>query len=115
MDCFSLYYGLKKVFGEIILLILQGFIIVLIGFLGCGKISFLYCFNWLIDFIFNCLVYGDVWLDDFNIFYFKIDIIVLRCQIGMVLQKLNFFLFLIWKNIVFLLKEYGIVECQEID
>ena len=114
-DRLSLYYGSKKALGEITLSIPQGSITALIGPSGCGKTSFLYCLNRLTDFIPNCLVYGDAWLGDFNIFHPKIDTIALRRQIGMVLQKPNPFPFSIWKNIAFPLKEHGIVERQEID
>ncbi|WP_293064672.1 phosphate ABC transporter ATP-binding protein [Okeania sp. SIO2B3] len=87
----------------------------MIGPSGCGKTSFLYYLNRLTDLIPNSLVYGNVWLGDFNILHPKTDTIALRRRIGMVLHKPNPFPFSIWKNITFPLKEHGIIECRKIN
>ncbi|NES89920.1 phosphate ABC transporter ATP-binding protein [Okeania sp. SIO2B9] len=114
-DRLSLYYGQKQALEDITLSIPKGSITALIGPSGCGKTSFLYCLNRLTDIIPNCIVYGNVWLGDFNILHPKIDTIGLRRRIGMVLQKPNPFPFSIWKNIAFPLKEHGIIERRKIN
>lgn len=43
--------------------ILDKVVIVLIGLLGCGKLMFLWCFNWMNDIIDGIEVNGEILMD----------------------------------------------------
>ena len=82
----------------------------LIGPSGCGKSSLLRCFNRMNDIIENCLVTGNVDIDNIDINAPNIDIVRLRTRVGMVFQKPNPFPKSIFDNISYGPKIHGMAQ-----
>ncbi len=80
----------------------------LIGPSGCGKSTFLRCLNRMNDLISGIRVEGTVLLGDQDIYNPKLDVVLLRRQIGMVFQKPNPFPKSIFENVAYGLRVNGI-------
>ena len=76
-------------------------VIALIGASGCGKSSFLRCFNRMNDEIMGCNVTGKVVIDGCNIYNEGVDIHLLRAKVGMVFQKPTPFPQSIYDNVAY--------------
>ena len=73
----------------------------LIGPSGCGKSTLLRCFNRMNDTIENCVVKGNINIDNANVNNPEIDVVQLRTKIGMVFQKPNPFPKSIFDNVAY--------------
>jgi len=61
----------------------------IVGESGCGKSTFLRCFNRMNDLVDNCRIEGKVELHTHNIYDKGVDVAELRRRVGMVFQKPN--------------------------
>ena len=82
----------------------------LIGPSGCGKSTLLRCFNRMNDTIENCVVKGNINIDDANVNNPEIDVVQLRTKIGMVFQKPNPFPKSIFDNVAYGPKIHGMAK-----
>jgi phosphate transport system ATP-binding protein len=81
-----------------------------IGPSGCGKSTFLRLFNRMNDYIDGFKLEGKIKINGDNIYKKKINIEVLRKEIGMVFQKPNPFPKSIYENVAYGLKIQGIKD-----
>ena len=82
----------------------------LIGPSGCGKSTLLRCFNRMNDTIENCVVKGNINIDNANVNNPEIDGVQLRTKIGMVFQKPNPFPKSIFDNVAYGPKIHGMAK-----
>ena len=82
----------------------------LIGPSGCGKSTLLRCFNRMNDTIENCVVKGNINIDNANVNNPEIDVVQLRTKIGMVFQKPNPFPKSIFYNVAYGPKIHGMAK-----
>ncbi|MBN3859215.1 phosphate ABC transporter ATP-binding protein PstB [Neisseriaceae bacterium PsAf] len=75
-----------------------------IGPSGCGKSTLLRVFNKMYELYDHQRAEGDIYIDDINILKDKIDVTILRSEIGMVFQKPTPFPMSISNNITFGIK-----------
>ena len=83
-----------------------------IGPSGCGKTTFLRCLNRMNDPIRDCVVEGEVLLDDISIYGEEVDSAQVRARVGMVFQKPNPFPKSIYDNIAYGPRIHGIGETR---
>ena len=81
-----------------------------IGPSGCGKSTFLRLFNRMNDYIDGFRMEGKIKINGNNIYKKKINVEVLRKEIGMVFQKPNPFPKSIFENVAYGLKIQGIKD-----
>ena len=108
----SVYYGDTKALKEVDLDIGEHQVTSLIGPSGCGKSTFLRCLNRMNDVIDNCLVEGDITLDEVDIYRSGLDVVQLRARVGMVFQKPNPFPKSIYDNIAYGPRLHGMAESR---
>ena len=82
----------------------------LIGPSGCGKSTLLRCFNRMNDTIENCVVKGNINIDNANVNNPEIDVVQLRTKICMVFQKPNPFPKSIFDNVAYGPKIHGMAK-----
>ena len=82
----------------------------LIGPSGCGKSTLLRCFNRMNDTIENCVVKGNINIDNANVNNPEIDVVQLRTKIGMVFQKPNPFPKSIFDNVAYGPRIHGMAK-----
>ncbi|MES2663792.1 MAG: phosphate ABC transporter ATP-binding protein PstB [Pseudomonadota bacterium] len=106
----SFYYGDFQAIKNINLSLFDKKITALIGASGCGKSTFLRCFNRMHDLYPNNRYEGEIWLhpDECNLVSKEIDPLLIRLQIGMVFQKPNPFPKSIFDNVAAGLQARGI-------
>ncbi len=109
----SVFYGDKQALYDVDLEINKNEITSLIGPSGCGKSTFLRCLNRMNDLIDGCRVDGEVLLDGYNIYKKKVDVVLLREQVGMVFQKPNPFPKSIYDNVAYGPRIHGIVHTKQ--
>jgi phosphate transport system ATP-binding protein len=97
----NVYYDDKHAIKDVSLDIGKNEVIAMIGPSGCGKSTFLRCLNRMNDSIDNCRVTGDITMDDIDIYDRKMDVVLLRAQVGMVFQKPNPFPKSIFENVAY--------------
>jgi phosphate transport system ATP-binding protein len=97
----NVYYGEKHAIKNVNLDIGKNEVISMIGPSGCGKSTFLRCLNRMNDTIDSCRVTGELLMDGNNIYDKKMDVVLLRAQVGMVFQKPNPFPKSIFENIAY--------------
>ncbi len=110
----ELYYGNFHALKNINLELPQKQISALIGPSGCGKSTFLSVLNRMNDLVPDCMITGDVRLDDEDI-YGDIDVNLLRKRVGMVFQKPNPFPMSIYDNIAYGPRTHGIHSRAKLD
>ena len=112
------FYGEKQALFDVSISINAKETTALIGPSGCGKSTLLRCFNRMNDTIENCVVKGNINIDDANVNNPEIDVVQLRTKIGMVFQKANPFPKSIFDNVAYGLKIHGMannkLELEEI-
>lgn len=111
----SLKYDEFEVLHKISMDIEANAVTALIGASGCGKSSFLRCFNRMNDLIPNSKVTGNIKFKQYEIYANNIDLAFLRQKIGMVFQQPNAFSFSIYDNVAFGLKIQGINKKKILD
>lgn len=106
----NVYYGEKHAIKNVSLDIGRNEVISLIGPSGCGKSTFIRCLNRMNDTIEVCKVSGSIMLDDMDIYDKKMDVVLLRAQVGMVFQKPNPFPKSIYDNVAYGPRIHGLVQ-----
>ena len=97
----NVYYGDKHAIKDVSLDIGKNEVIAMIGPSGCGKSTFLRCLNRMNDSIDSCRVTGEMLMDGIDIYDRKMDVVLLRAQVGMVFQKPNPFPKSIFENVAY--------------
>jgi phosphate transport system ATP-binding protein len=112
MSCHNVnvYYGAKQAIKNVSLDIGRNEVIALIGPSGCGKSTFIRCLNRMNDTIEGCKVIGSIYLDGQDIYDKKMDVVLLRAQVGMVFQKPNPFPKSIYDNVAYGPRIHGLVQ-----
>lgn len=111
----DLYYGDFHALRNINLEIEKNEITAFIGPSGCGKSTLLKSINRMNDMVEGCRITGEIKIDGVNILDKKIDVNVLRKNVGMVFQKPNPFPMSIYENVAFGLRTHGINKKSELD
>jgi phosphate transport system ATP-binding protein len=109
------YYGPQKALNDINMTIQANRVTGLIGPSGCGKSTFLRCLNRMNDIIPGTRVEGTIRLDGQDIYAPEMDVVELRCRVGMVFQKSNPFPKTIFDNVAYGLRVNGFRDKREID
>lgn len=110
----NLFYGDFQALKEINVNFLEKEVTALIGPSGCGKSTLLKCFNRMNDLVENCRITGLVEIDNVDI-YKKLDVNILRKNVGMVFQKANPFPMSIYDNIAYGVKTFMKVSRSDMD
>jgi len=97
----NVFYGAKQALFDVSVEIEPRAVTAFIGPSGCGKSTFLRCINRMNDLIPICKVTGEILLDGENIYDPKVDVVLLRAQVGMVFQKPNPFPKSIYDNVAY--------------
>ena len=103
----SFFYGSQAALNDISCRISTRRVTGLIGPSGCGKSTFLRCLNRMNDIIPGTRVEGQIFLDNQNICDPDIDVVELRCRVGMVFQKSNPFPKSVFDNVAYGLRING--------
>ena len=111
----DLYYGDFHALRNINLEIEKNEITAFIGPSGCGKSTLLKSINRMNDMVEGCRITGEIKIDGVNILDKKIDVNVLRKNVGMVFQKPNPFPMSIYENVAFGPRTHGINKKSELD
>ena len=106
----NVYYGEKQALFDVNLDLNEKEVTALIGPSGCGKSTLLRCFNRMNDTIENCVVKGNINIDNANVNNPEIDVVQLRTKIGMVFQKPNPFPKSIFDNVAYGPKIHGMAK-----
>ena len=97
----NVYYGEKKVVGDVNLDVARNRITAIIGPSGCGKSTVLRCFNRMNDLIPSARIEGQVLFDGLDLYGHDVDPTEIRYEIGMVFQRPNPFPKSIFDNVAF--------------
>ncbi len=111
----SVFYGSNQALEGVSLSIPARQVTGLIGPSGCGKSTFLRCLNRMNDLIPETRVEGEFLLDGEDIYGPNVDVVDLRCRVGMVFQKSNPFPKSIFENAAFGLRVAGWKKAHEIE
>jgi phosphate transport system ATP-binding protein len=108
----NVWYGDKHAIKDVSLDIGKNEVIAMIGPSGCGKSTFLRCLNRMNDAIDGCRVTGDLIMDGNDIYDRKMDVVLLRAQVGMVFQKPNPFPKSIFENVAYGPRIHGLAAAK---
>ncbi len=108
----NVYYGDKQVIFSVSLDIRRNEVIAMIGASGCGKSTFLRCFNRMNDIVEDCRVEGSILMDGKDVNSAQTDVVALRQQVGMVFQKPNPFPKTIYDNIAYGPRIHGLAATK---
>ena len=111
----DLYYGDNHALKDVSLPIVERKVTAFIGPSGCGKSTFLKTLNRMNDLVENVKITGDVQLDGQDIYAPKVDVTLLRKQVGMVFQRPNPFPMSIYDNIAYGPRLHGIKSKSKLD
>ena len=106
----NVFYNNKEAISNISVDIATKEVISLIGASGCGKSTFLRCFNRMNDTIDGCKVEGLIKLDGEDIYDKNLDVVSLRAKVGIVFQKPNPFPKSIYDNVAYGPKIHGLAS-----
>ena len=109
---YSMNYGSFRALQDVNIQIPEKQVTALIGPSGCGKSTFLRTLNRMNDLIPGVTTEGIVHMDDKDIF--KMDVVTLRQQVGMVFQKPNPFPKSIFDNVAYGPRANGLGDHQEL-
>ena len=114
MSCTAVdvHYGDKQAIKDVSLDVGKNQVLAMIGPSGCGKTTFLRCLNRMNDTIGICRVTGEIKLDDQDIYDRKLDVVLLRAQVGMVFQKPNPFPKSVYDNVAYGPRIHGLVASR---
>ncbi len=110
----NLWYGNFQALKDIHIEIPEKQVTAFIGPSGCGKSTFLKCFNRMNDLVEGCKIEGKFYIGETDI-YGKIDVNVLRKNVGMVFQKPNPFPMSVYDNVAYAPRTFGITKRKELD
>ncbi|MDY6972243.1 MAG: phosphate ABC transporter ATP-binding protein PstB [Thermodesulfobacteriota bacterium] len=105
---FDFYYGDFHALHNVSLGFYSNQVTALIGPSGCGKSTFLRCLNRMNDLIPRSSFKGEIFLDGQDIYAPNVDVVSLRCRIGMVFQKPNPFPKSVFENVAYGLRVKGV-------
>ncbi len=105
----NLFYGKKQALFDINMSIAKNKITALIGASGCGKSTFLRCFNRMNDKIAKTQGLVEVAGKDVR----SADVVALRKSVGMVFQQPNVFVKSIYDNIIYAPKLHGLIAHKD--
>jgi phosphate transport system ATP-binding protein len=111
----NVFFGDHHVIKNISMKIKRNEITAIIGPSGCGKTTFIRSLNRMNDLIPGCIVKGHVWIDGFDIYQMKADVVEVRKKVGMVFQKPNPFPKSIYENIAFAPRIHGMKKKTDLD
>ena len=111
----NLHYGEHHALKGISLTVEENSVVAFIGPSGCGKSTFLRCFNRMNDLIPNVKITGEILLDGKEVNDRKMDVDLLRKNIGMVFQKPNPFPKSIFENVAYGLRVNGVTDNKFIE
>ncbi|MHA1718316.1 MAG: phosphate ABC transporter ATP-binding protein PstB, partial [Promethearchaeota archaeon] len=111
----NLWYGNKQALEDVNINIEMNKVTALIGPSGCGKSTLIRCFNRLNDVFPNVKITGEIKYDNFNILTKKIDLPLLRKQIGIIFQKPNPFPMSIFDNVAYGPRIQGIKKRKKLN
>lgn len=111
----DVYYEDLHVIKNVSILIRENTVSALIGPSGSGKSTFLRLFNRMNDYIKGFSLYGEVRIDNQDIYGRDIKVHELRKNVGMVFQKPNPFPKSIYDNVAYGLKIRGITNRKMLD
>lgn len=111
----DLYYGDNHALKDVSLPIVERKVTAFIGPSGCGKSTFLKTLNRMNDLVENVKITGDVQLDGQDIYSPKVDVTLLRKQVGMVFQRPNPFPMSIYDNIAYGPRLHGVKSKSKLD
>ena len=106
----DVYYGEKHAIHDVSLDLGSNEVLAMIGPSGCGKSTFLRCLNRMNDTIEGCRVSGEIIFNGKDINHEKVDVVLLRSQVGMVFQKPNPFPKSVYENIAFGARIHGLAR-----
>ena len=109
----DVYYGSFRALHGVDLDIGMREVMALIGASGCGKSTFLRCFNRMNDTIPTCRVTGRIDLDGDDVYGDAMDVVQLRARVGMVFQKPNPFPKSIYDNIAYGPRIHGLFDTRD--
>jgi phosphate transport system ATP-binding protein len=109
----NVHYGQAQAIRDVNIDIGRNEVIAMIGPSGCGKSTFIRCLNRMNDTVESCRVCGQIKLDDMDIYDRKLDVVLLRAQIGMVFQKPNPFPKSIYENVAYGPRIHGIAWTRD--
>jgi len=110
-----LWYGSTQALKDINIEISEKSITALIGPSGCGKSTFLKTLNRMNDLIPGVKITGEVRYGNTDIYAPRLDVNLLRREIGMVFQKPNPFPMSIYDNIAYGPRTHGIKNRAKLD
>lgn len=105
----NLFYGKKQALFDINMSVAKNKITALIGASGCGKSTFLRCFNRMNDKIAKTQGLVEVAGKDVR----SADVVALRKIVGMVFQQPNVFVKSIYDNIIYAPKLHGLIAHKD--
>ncbi|MEZ5573331.1 MAG: phosphate ABC transporter ATP-binding protein PstB [Halioglobus sp.] len=108
----NVFYGDKQAILNVSLDIGRNEVLAMIGPSGCGKSTFLRSLNRMNDIIPICRVFGDITLDDKDIYKSDQDTVMLRARVGMVFQKPNPFPKSIYENVAYGPRIHGLAHSK---
>jgi len=106
----NVFYGDFQAIKEISMDIKSNSVTAFIGPSGCGKSTFLRLFNRMNDYVDDFRMEGKIFIDGQNINKKKVNVELLRKQVGMVFQKPNPFPKSIFENVAYGLKIQGLKD-----
>jgi phosphate transport system ATP-binding protein len=103
VDCraFSVFYGANEAVKRVTLGFPRGQVASIIGPSGCGKSTLLRAINRMNDLIPGCRAGGAMLFDGQDVYDASVDVVGLRCRVGMVFQKPNPFPKSIYDNVAY--------------
>ncbi len=110
----NLFYGDFQALKNINIEIEEQRVTAFIGPSGCGKSTLLKTFNRMNDLVEGCRITGKVYLGKVEI-YDKIDVSLLRKNVGMVFQKPNPFAMSIYDNVAYGPRVHGIKKKSDLN
>ncbi|MDD6033628.1 MAG: phosphate ABC transporter ATP-binding protein PstB, partial [Oscillospiraceae bacterium] len=111
----DLYYGENHALKDVSLPIEERKVTAFIGPSGCGKSTFLKTLNRMNDLVENVKITGSVTLDGQDIYSPRVDVTLLRKQVGMVFQRPNPVPMSIYDNIAYGPRLHGIRSKARLD
>ncbi len=104
----NFYYGSFHALKNISLTVPNNQVVAFIGPSGCGKSTFLRLFNRMNDLIPGTRLEGQILIDGEDIYDKKVNVDILRKNVGMVFQRPNPFPKSIYENVVYGLRVNGV-------
>ncbi len=108
----KVFYGDTEALHGVSMEIMKNEVVAFIGPSGCGKSTFLRCFNRMNDTVAGARVSGKILVDGRDIYEPRLDVVLLRAQVGMVFQKPNPFPKSIFENVAYGPRLHGLAATR---